>query len=181
MFFGSPPPPPVRAAALPPIESAYIFAAIAAALVALYAAQTRRPDGQPGQFLPPPKTEKREYEVWVLKYSVVWMGTFAVVIAFQLYEAFDAAAYFLLCGGLALPLLMQPLFMRTASGRAMPSIGAQHAARAQLWIVIFGFIGNYWCACQAPCDASRPRRPCLHLLARTIIIFRCSLAVVSSC
>jgi cycloeucalenol cycloisomerase len=135
MFFGSPPPPPVRAAALPPIESAYIFAAIAAALVALYAAQTRRPDGQPGQFLPPPKTEKREYEVWVLKYSVVWMGAFAVIIALQLYEAFDAAGYFFVCGGLALPLWVQAL-------RAWPV--AAHALRAQLWVAVFGFIGNYW-------------------------------------
>jgi len=73
--------------------------------------------------------------VWVLKYSVVWMGSFAVIIAAQLYESFTALTYFVVCGGLALPLVLQPLFL--------PS-GAKHALRAQLWIAIFGFIGNYW-------------------------------------
>ena len=56
-----------------------------------------------GNWLPPPG-EKREYEQWVLRYSVVWMGSFGVIIAGKLYESFDAFAYFCVCGGLALPL-----------------------------------------------------------------------------
>jgi len=136
----APPPPAYRG---PPIESAYVFAAIAVALLLLYLVQRRDPKAEP-RWLPAAGTEKREYELWTLRYSVVWMGVFAVVIAFQLYEAFDAAAYLALCGGLALPLLLQPALFRTPRGLSASSLGAQHAARAQLWIAIFGFIGNYW-------------------------------------
>ena len=66
--------------------------------------------------------------MWVLRYSVVWMGAFATIIATGLYERFDAIAYFVVCGGLALPLLVQPVFFRGKHGKAAPSIGAQHAA-----------------------------------------------------
>ena len=102
------------------------------------------PHSHTHRWLPLLGSEKREYEVWVLRYSVVWMGAFAMIIATGLYERFDAIAYFVVCGGLALPLLVQPVFFRGKHGKAAPSIGAQHAARAQLWIFIFGFIGNYW-------------------------------------
>ena len=132
-----PAPPPSK---LPPFEQLYIFAAIAAILVALLAIQRRR---APGRWLPS-KGEKREYEVWALKYSVVWMGSFAVIIAFQLYEAFDALTYFVVCGGLALPLVLQPLVARGPAGKKAKSVVAQHAVRAQLWIALFGFVGNYW-------------------------------------
>ena len=54
-----PPPPPSK---LPPFEQLYIFAAIAAILVALLSIQRRR---APGRWLPS-KGEKREYEVWAL-------------------------------------------------------------------------------------------------------------------
>lgn len=77
--------------------------------------------------------EKRTYEVWTLKYSVVWMGSFAIIIAFQLYESWGAATYTGVLGALAAPLVIQPLLS-----------GSAHAARAQLFIAIFTFIGNYW-------------------------------------
>ena len=135
-------PPPSK---LPPIESAYVFTAIAGVLLLLALVQRRDHASEP-RWLPAAGSEKHEYELWVLKYSVFWMGTFAVIIAFQLYEYFGATSYFVCCGGLALPLLLQPLLMRGPRGRCAPSLGAQHAARAQLWILVFGFIGNYWCA-----------------------------------
>ena len=133
-------PPPSPPSKLPPFEQLYIFAAIAAILIALLSIQRRR---APGRWLPS-KGEKREYEVWALKYSVVWMGSFAVIIAFQLYEAFDALTYFVVCGGLALPLVLQPLVARGPAGKKAKSVVAQHAVRAQLWIALFGFVGNYW-------------------------------------
>ena len=133
----APPPPPASQLRGPPAESLAIFAAIGAALLALVAAQTtaKTTDTWKPHWLPP-SGEKRAYEVWVLKYSIVWMGAFAVIIAGQLYEQFDALGYFVVCGGLAAPLLLQPLFF--------PPRAAGHALRAQLWIAIFGFIGNYW-------------------------------------
>ena len=149
-------PPPSK---LPPIESAYVFTAIAGVLLLLALVQRRDHASEP-RWLPAAGSEKHEYELWVLKYSVFWMGTFAVIIAFQLYEYFGATSYFVCCGGLALPLLLQPLLMRGPRGRCAPSLGAQHAARAQLWILIFGFIGNYWCAPPPPppCKAARRAR-----------------------
>lgn len=138
----SPPPPPTPDPSdlLPPASSAAIFACIAIGLLTLLYLQKRVAEGR---WLPPPG-EKREYEAWVLRYSVIWMGSFAVIIAGQLYEQFTATSYFLVCGGLALPLALQPFLAPT--GKARKPLSASHAVRAQLWIAIFGFIGNYWCA-----------------------------------
>ena len=127
----APTPPAYRG---PPEASLYIFSAIIAGLIALVALQ--RPARGSPRWLPA-QGAKRAYEVWVLRYSAVWMGIFGSVVVTELYEKFDAAGYFLLCGGLALPLIVQPF----VHGR---SAGVWHAGRAQLWIAIFGFIGNYW-------------------------------------
>merc|ERR1740139_684838 len=101
-------PPETPASKLPPPEQALIFATIAALLAGLFLLQRRAPGASAGHWLPRDDgAGKRTYEAWVLAYSVVWMGSFAVIIALQLYEAFDAAAYFVVCGSLALPLWVQ--------------------------------------------------------------------------
>jgi len=125
---------------LPPFEQLYIFAALIAGLLLLLAAQRPPPKGTVASWLPAPG-EKRVYETWVLWYSIVWMGAFGVIIALELYEEFTAATYFLVCGGLAAPLVLRELARGGADGRPL---GERHGARAQLWIAIFGFIGNYW-------------------------------------
>ena len=134
----TPPPPPSDL--MPPASCGVVFACMAVVLVALLQLQTRVASGASGRWLPPPG-EKREYEVWVLKYSPVWMGSFAVIIAFQLYEQFDAFSYFKVCGGLALPLVLQPFLLPSTKSQ---SVFTSHALRAQVWLAIFGFIGNYW-------------------------------------
>ena len=135
-----PPPPPQPVSKLPPFEQLYIFAALIAGLLLLLAAQRPPPKGTVARWLPAPG-EKRVYETWVLWYSIVWMGAFGVIIALELYEEFTAATYFLVCGGLAAPLVLRELARGGADGRPL---GERHGARAQLWIAIFGFIGNYW-------------------------------------
>ena len=140
MLFFAPPPPIAPAYRGPPPESVLVFAGIAAVLFALLVVQKKAPKAE-ARWLPPPGSEKRNYEVWVLTYSVFWMGTFAVVIVFQLYEHLNAFGYLALCGGLATPLLLQPIIHPFRQGTG---IKASHALRAQLWIAIFGFIGNYW-------------------------------------
>lgn len=139
-----PPPPP--ASKMPPFEQLYVFAAMLAALLVLLALQRPGAKRTVPLWLPPAGNtlmgEKREYEVWVLKYSVVWMAAMGVVIVTQVYESFTAATYFLFCGGLAAPLVLREL-TRGAGPRPRP-FGARHGVRAQLWIAIFGFIGNYW-------------------------------------
>lgn len=146
-FIGKPslPPPPVSK--LPPISQLYIFGGIAVSLLLLLVVQKPPPKGRRAQWLPPPGEtlmgEKREYEVWVLKYSLVWMGAFAIIIALQLYETFTALTYFLVCGGLGAPLVLRELIPGGAGAKGRP-LGVRHGVRAQLWIAIFGFIGNYW-------------------------------------
>jgi cycloeucalenol cycloisomerase len=142
-MWGASSPPALAPSRLPPASSAYVFTVISGLLLLLLTVQQRIAKSKP-RWLPKPGTEKYEYEVWILRYSVVWMGAFGLIIVFEVYESFDALAYFLFLGGLALPLVLQPLLFRGKVGALVPSIGAQHAARAQVWIMVFGFIGNYW-------------------------------------
>ena len=141
--------PAAPASRMPPPEQALIFATIGALLAGLFSLQRRAPYRgayMAGLWLPRDEatvprdeaTGKRAYEVWILGYSLVWMGSFGLIIALQLYEAFDAAAYFLVCGGLALPLWVQAFAAAVRAGRVT------HALRAQAWVAVFGFIGNYW-------------------------------------
>lgn len=134
--------PEAPASRMPPPEQALIFATIGALLAGLFSLQRRAPyrgTYLAGDWLPRDEaTGKRAYEEWVLRYSVVWMGSFGLIIALQLYEAFDAAAYFVVCGGLALPLWVQAFAAAVRAGRVT------HALRAQAWVAVFGFIGNYW-------------------------------------
>jgi len=134
-----PSPPPAARDALPPPEQAIIFACLFAGLFGLISVQRKRGKG----YWLPTCAEKREYEVWVLLYSVVWMGSFAVIIAAQLFELFGALEYLLVCGGLALPLLLQPFLWRGSEGKKV-ALFEQHAMRAQIWIALFSFVGNYW-------------------------------------
>lgn len=65
----------------------------------------------------------------------------------------------IVCGGLAAPLLLQPALapQLTAPDDALPLL-ARHATRANAWVAIFSFIGNYWCdrAAAAARRASSP-------------------------
>lgn len=141
--FAAPPPPPPEVSRLPPPEQALVFAFIAVVLALLLVLQQSAPAGAATWL--PAAGEKREYEVWVLRYSIFWMTGFGIIVAFELYETFDAFAYTAVCGVLAAPLALQPLLARWSKGGNLQPLGAQHAARAQLWVAIFGFIGNYWC------------------------------------
>ena len=104
-FKAAPAPPPPPQSKLPPPEQALIFAGLAAVLVLLLALQRPSKGLQRPSWLPALGTEKRGYEVWALRYSVFWMGCFGLIIALELYESFDAFAYNVVCGGLALPLV----------------------------------------------------------------------------
>lgn len=98
----------------------------------------------PGHYLPNHNNApKREFEIWALKYSAVWMGVFGIVIATQIYEQFDANAYLYLCGGLSLPYLLQPILFPLPSEKNLP-LFLRYSFKANLWIAIFSFIGNYW-------------------------------------
>ena len=101
------------------------------------------------RFLPCPKNEssKYAYEIFTLAYSPIWISCFGIIIVGQFYEDFDAFAYNTVCGGLALPLVLQPLLYPSA-GLASPdkdrSILERFSTKANIWIAVYAFIGNYW-------------------------------------
>jgi len=102
------------------------------------------PNSNKGTWLPPTNNiAKRDYEIFALRYSIVWISIFAVVIVTQAYENFTENGYMALCGSLAAPLLLQPFLLPTQSEKTLP-FHLRYSFKATLWIAIFSFIGNYW-------------------------------------
>jgi len=104
-------------------------------------------------FLPDPKLHpsKNAYELFTWKYTVIWVFCFSCIVIFQLYETFKAIHYNIVCIGLSLPFLIQPIVcpqIRTSSGEISPdanrSLFHRYALKANIWIAIFSYIGNYW-------------------------------------
>jgi cycloeucalenol cycloisomerase len=127
-----------------------IMATMLAGLAALVSLQTRLPDADKvSSFLPSVDTQpsKRAYELFVACYTPVWIFCFAIIIAFQLYEQFTAVTYLQVCGGLALPFWLQPLVFPTAgfqSPDAKRPFSERYALKANIWLAVYSFIGNYW-------------------------------------
>lgn len=86
---------------------------------------------------------KREFETWALIYTGIWIASFGVVVVQQLYETFTADSYMKLCVSLALPYLLQPIVYPLPSERHLP-LFQRYSFKANVWIAIFSFIGNYW-------------------------------------
>ena len=105
--------------------------------------------GNEGTFLPYLTTQpsKRAYELYVAAYTPVWIFIFGLVVVFQWYESFDAWSYLQLCGGLTLPLFLQPILFPSA-GTSSPDAGRplweRYSFKANVWIAVYSFIGNYW-------------------------------------
>ena len=86
---------------------------------------------------------KRQFELYSLHYTVIWIALFGVVVVMKLYETFDANSYLQLCVSLSLPFLLQPILMPLEAEKNLP-LTQRYSFKANLWIVIFSFIGNYW-------------------------------------
>lgn len=124
------------------VDFVKIFACLIALVFVLV--QVQQPAAKKGAWLPSvDNAAKREYEVWALRYSVVWMGIFGVVVVTKAYKSFDADGYMYLCCGLALPLLLQPLFFPLPAEKNLP-LFLRYSFKANVWIAGFSFIGNYW-------------------------------------
>lgn len=87
---------------------------------------------------------KRLTEIWFLSYSFVWIPCFAYIVASGCYESFTAWTYFWVCGSLALPLYLQPFLFPALTGEEDLPLSQRHSLRANAWLAIFGFAGNYW-------------------------------------
>jgi cycloeucalenol cycloisomerase len=90
---------------------------------------------------------KRSYEQWVAIYTPIWIIAFAVIVAFQLYESFSTYSYLLVCGGLALPFLLQPVLFPSGAFDSPDQhrpLHQRYSFKANVWIAIYSFIGNYY-------------------------------------
>ena len=110
---------------------------------------TKRGQSSQSSFLPSAKKEpsKRAYELFNLTYSVVWILSFGAIVVFQLYESFDEWAYLHVCGGLMLPYVLQPIVFPSASYNSPDQnrpLLERYSFKANLWLLIYSFIGNYW-------------------------------------
>lgn len=86
---------------------------------------------------------KRQFEIYALRYTAVWIGCFMVVLATQAYESFTENEYMYLCVGLSLPFLLQPFVYPLQGEKCLP-FWMRYSFKANVWIAIFSFIGNYW-------------------------------------
>lgn len=127
------------------ITMVLILGGICVALALLANTLTLRPDVKTVQTWLPPKSNaaKREFEIYALAYTVVWIGVFAMVILWQMYEQFTANSYLQLCLPLAAPFLLQPIFFPLKSEKALP-LHLRYSFKANVWLAIFSFVGNYW-------------------------------------
>eukprot|EP00466_Bigelowiella_natans_P007735 jgi/Bigna1/53084/estExt_Genewise1Plus.C_150109 len=122
-----------------------VIAAMSVGLVtlAIIAPKSKKGDGR---WLPCPETNpsKRKWELFSLHYGIFWISIFAVIIGGELYAWFDRIHYMVVCVGLAAPLLLQPFIFPSITGEAHVPWHGRYSVKANLWIGIFSFIGNYW-------------------------------------
>jgi len=100
----------------------------------------------PGTWLPSKEAApaKRACEIWFLGYGVFWIACFAVIIALRLYDDWGREAYAVVLGGLMSPLILQPLLLPSLTCDQGKALMERYSFKANLWMLIFGFIGNYW-------------------------------------
>ncbi|CAK9083956.1 Cycloeucalenol cycloisomerase (Cycloeucalenol--obtusifoliol isomerase) (Cyclopropyl sterol isomerase) [Durusdinium trenchii] len=100
---------------------------------------------EPEERSPPKERSPKECcENWFLLYGMMWMSCFAVIVGFRIYESMDKWAYLGVCGGLAAPLLLQPLLLPALTKEASVPLAQRFCTKANLWIAVYSFLGNYW-------------------------------------
>ncbi len=95
-------------------------------------------------------------ERFFLSYGIFWITCFALIVGLQWFLWFDKIHYIVVCVGLATPLLLQPFVapslteaggdttaLLTSSSSSVPFY-RRFSFKANVWIAIFSFIGNYW-------------------------------------
>ncbi|KAL7469995.1 hypothetical protein ACHAXS_010239 [Conticribra weissflogii] len=111
--------------------------------------------------LPNPQTEPTKYcyEIFCTKYTIFWISSFSCIVVSQCYEYFTAWTYLFVCGGLALPLVLQPWLYPSAGFDkhqnadvvdvvVNPDIDRplfqRHSTKCVVYLLTYSFIGNYW-------------------------------------
>ena len=129
-------------------ENAVVIGTVAATFLGLFMMLTTKKrvgnNKAVGTWLPTTDNiAKRKFESWALHYTAMWIAAFMVVLAFQAYEKFTENEYMYLCVSLALPFLLQP-FVYPFDGEKNLPFWMRYSFKANVWIAIFSFVGNYW-------------------------------------
>eukprot|EP01104_Vermistella_antarctica_P014552 TRINITY_DN4609_c0_g1_i1.p1 TRINITY_DN4609_c0_g1~~TRINITY_DN4609_c0_g1_i1.p1 ORF type:complete len:278 (-),score=58.52 TRINITY_DN4609_c0_g1_i1:172-1005(-) len=86
---------------------------------------------------------KRDTEILFLKLSAVWIAWFGLIVVTKAYEACGDLGYMLIGLGTALPYILVPLLFPVKGEESVP-IYDRYWFKANVWIAIFGFVGNYF-------------------------------------
>ena len=91
------------------------------------------------------KPSKRWSEVLYLCYSPFWIiYALLFVVPLNLYEHFGKFEYMMICCVSALPCVLLPLILPCCSEDKGKPIVQRHWFKANLWIAIFSYVGNYF-------------------------------------
>ena len=105
------------------------------------------PRGGGGPRLSPwlaPNPGKRWTELFFLAYSPTWIiWCLCILVPFKIYERLGTWGYLSLGVGAALPCILLPPLLQPAAEAAKP-LAQRYWVKANLWIAIFSFIGNYF-------------------------------------
>lgn len=125
-------------------QMAGILGTMVAGIGGLIAFQTPSKSG--GTFLAH-EPSKRAYELFAMSYTPIWIFAFGCIVAFGWYESFDKWSYMQVCVGLSLPFLLQPILLPSAgfgSPDATRPFFQRYSFKANVWLAMYSFIGNYW-------------------------------------
>lgn len=86
---------------------------------------------------------KHQFSEFVFYYTIFWLSVFSAIVASGVYATFDAWSYMKVCGGLCIPLFVQP-FYYPMDAEKHQRVFERYSFKTNVWIAIFSFIGNYW-------------------------------------
>lgn len=90
-----------------------------------------------------PNPKKRDGEWFFLWYSAVWIGFFAIVLLFRLWENISDLGYATIGLIACVPCIAIPLIWPLPS-EARQSWLNRYSVKANIWVAAFNFIGNYF-------------------------------------
>ncbi|KAN0027661.1 hypothetical protein ACTFIU_010634 [Dictyostelium citrinum] len=86
---------------------------------------------------------KRWAEKFFLYYSPVWITVFSLIVATGAYKSFYDVEFFILGLVVSLPCVIYPLLFPCAADKGKPIL-ERYWVKANIWIALFGFVGNYF-------------------------------------
>lgn len=90
-----------------------------------------------------PNAAKAWGERFFVYYSAVWIAWFGWVVVSGVWERFAHVEYLAVCGAMALPCALAPLWLQPAAEAARPW-HERYWVKANVWIAVISYVGNYF-------------------------------------